>query len=83
MRKKWLLIILGLFLIYALAIYVYLFHGANTAIPESMRGTNADPSTFMNKELLEELNEFLEMLKSDSEFVKEKQLLPEELIMNL
>ncbi len=53
MRKKWLLFIIGLFLIYALAIFVYVFHGANTAIPESMRGTSADPTTFMNKELLE------------------------------
>ena len=53
MRKKWTLFIIGLFLIYALAMYVYLFHGANTAIPDTLKGTSADPTTFMSKELIE------------------------------
>lgn len=52
MRKKWLLAILFIFAIYAAAIYVYIYHGSDASIPDSLKGTPVDPATFMDKEKL-------------------------------
>ena len=52
-RKKWFLVSFGLFLLYAFSIYIYLFHGANTSIPDSLNGTSVDPRTFMDSQTLE------------------------------
>ena len=46
MKKKTIIILLS-YLIYAVAIYLYLFHIAPTGIPEAYLGTPADPATFM------------------------------------
>lgn len=51
--KKILILSFGLFLLFSLLLYGYLFHWANTDIPKQLIGTASDPSTFMNqKELL-------------------------------
>ena len=52
-RKKWFLAAFGLFLLYAFSIYIYLFHGADTSIPDSLKGTSVDPMTFMDSKTLE------------------------------
>ncbi|TYR78976.1 M48 family metallopeptidase [Priestia megaterium] len=36
------------FVVYALFVWIYLFHFSDTSIPDSLRGTSADPATFMN-----------------------------------
>lgn len=53
MFKKWGLLALTTFLIYSIAIYFYIFHMNDIQIPEPLKGSVADPETFMTeKELL-------------------------------
>ena len=47
MTKKWGLIGVLVFGIYAVAMYVYFFHSQNSGIPVALKGTVADPSTFL------------------------------------
>lgn len=45
-------IVLGsfiLFVIYAVLIWLYLFQWSDTSIPDALKGTSADPATFMNE----------------------------------
>ncbi|WP_210611370.1 M48 family metallopeptidase [Priestia flexa] len=45
-------IVLGsfiLFVIYAVLIWLYLFQWSDTSIPDALKGTSADPTTFMNE----------------------------------
>ncbi|MFC4322296.1 M48 family metallopeptidase [Litchfieldia salsa] len=42
-----------IYLVYVLAMFWYLFYGADTSIPSALKGTAADPATFLNaKELM-------------------------------
>lgn len=51
--KKFGITILLLYAVYALAMYVYLFHGSGGGVPPALKGTVADPATFMTeRELL-------------------------------
>lgn len=53
MAKRWEVSALILFLLYTVFIYFYIFHWTSGAIPESLKGTVADPETFMTeRELL-------------------------------
>lgn len=53
MAKKLGLISLLLFVIYAVGMYFYIFHGNSGGIPDALKGTVADPETFMtDRELL-------------------------------
>ena len=53
MTKKWALLAVVSFGLYVLVMYIYLFHSQNTGIPSSLKGTVADPSTFLTtKELV-------------------------------
>lgn len=54
LRKKWFIAAIGLFLMYAFSIYIYLFHGADTSIPDALNGTSVDPQTFMDGETLKD-----------------------------
>ena len=54
MKKKWFMAAVGLFLLYVFSIYIYLFHGADTSIPDALNGTSVDPKTFMDGETLED-----------------------------
>ncbi|MBK0006708.1 MULTISPECIES: M48 family metallopeptidase [Priestia] len=46
--KKIVLWSIGVFLVYAACIWVYLFYISDTSIPQSLKGTSVDPATFMN-----------------------------------
>lgn len=48
MREKIVLWSIGVFLVYAACIWVYLFYISDTSIPQSLKGTSVDPATFMN-----------------------------------
>ncbi|KGR91532.1 peptidase M48 [Ureibacillus massiliensis 4400831 = CIP 108448 = CCUG 49529] len=53
MAKKWGIGSLILFGLYSLVMYVYIFHFSDGGVPESFKGTVADPETFMtDRELL-------------------------------
>lgn len=58
MAKRWGIVALILFLVYTAAIYYYLFHGASSGIPSSLKGTVADPETFMTERELLLSNEY-------------------------
>ena len=47
MAKKWGLIGIVAFGLYVVAMYVYFFHSQNSGIPAALKGTVADPNTFM------------------------------------
>ena len=47
MTKKWGLIAVITFGLYVVAMYIYFFHILNSGIPAALKGTVADPSTFM------------------------------------
>lgn len=49
MAKKYGITALLLFGIYALVMYIYIFHSNSGGIPESLRGTVADPQVFMSE----------------------------------
>lgn len=48
MVRKWAGRAIILYILYAAAMYWYIFYGADTTIPEALRGTAADPATFLN-----------------------------------
>ncbi|MBS4171985.1 M48 family metallopeptidase [Bacillus sp. FJAT-49736] len=48
MLRKWAFRAVIAYLLFGLAIYMYLFYIANSAIPDGLKGTSADPSTFLN-----------------------------------
>ena len=52
MTKKWGLIGVLTFGMYAVAMYLYFFHSQNSGIPASLKGTVADPSSFMTAQEL-------------------------------
>ncbi|MBD3110278.1 M48 family metallopeptidase [Bacillus sp. AGMB 02131] len=43
---------IGLYLAFAVTLYLYIFQWADTGIPEALKGTSADSATFMNKQQL-------------------------------
>lgn len=49
LAKKWGITAFVLFVIYTIAMYFYIFHGNGSYIPSSLKGTVADPQTFMTK----------------------------------
>lgn len=52
MTKKWGILALVLFSVYALGMYIYIFHSGSGEIPNALKGTVADPATFMTKQEL-------------------------------
>lgn len=65
MKKKWGLIAVLTFGLYVVLMYIYFFHSQNSGIPASLKGTVADPSTFLTaQELLlsEELSKIRNFL---------------------
>lgn len=52
LAKKYGLTAFLLFVVYALVMYVYIFHSNSGGIPESLKGTFADPHVFMSKQEL-------------------------------
>lgn len=48
--RKAVKIAIGLYVGFAILLYVYLFQWADTSIPEALKGTSADSATFMNSE---------------------------------
>lgn len=48
MVRKWALRAIAAYVIFGILMYAYLFYLADTSIPEVLRGTVADPSTFLN-----------------------------------
>lgn len=48
MARKWAGYTILVYLIYVACMYAYIFVFADTSIPESLRGTKADPETFLN-----------------------------------
>lgn len=52
MTKKWGLIGVLTFGMYAVAMYLYFFHSQNSGIPATLKGTVADPSSFMTAQEL-------------------------------
>ena len=52
LAKKYGITALLLFGVYALLMYVYIFHSNGGGIPESLKGTVADPQVFMSEQEL-------------------------------
>jgi len=53
LSKKWGIAAIILYVVYAIGMYFYIFHGESGGIPASLKGTVADPQTFMTeRELL-------------------------------
>ena len=52
MTKKWGLVAVVTFGLYVVAMYFYFFHSQNSGIPAALKGTVADPSTFMTAQEL-------------------------------
>lgn len=52
MSKKWGVIALVLFGIYAIAMYLYLFQSGSNGIPQALKGTVVDPAIFMTEQEL-------------------------------
>ncbi|WP_110929036.1 M48 family metallopeptidase [Bacillus massiliglaciei] len=48
MTRKWAGYAVGFFLVYLAVMYWYIFFGADTSIPEALKGTGADPETFLS-----------------------------------
>ncbi|MFC7684692.1 M48 family metallopeptidase [Ureibacillus sp. GCM10028918] len=49
MSKKWSIAALVLYVVYAVGMYFYIFHGASGGVPATLKGTVADPQTFMTE----------------------------------
>lgn len=49
MARRWGISALILYVLYAFAMYFYIFHGASGGIPDALKGTVADPDTFMTE----------------------------------
>lgn len=52
MNKKWGFIAVVAFGLYAVAMYFFFFHSQNSGIPAALKGTVADPSTFLTAQEL-------------------------------
>lgn len=52
MAKKWALKIIGLYILFGLVMYAYLFYLADTSIPDMLKGSHADPATFLSEQEL-------------------------------
>ena len=52
MAKRWGLVGVILFGLYVVAMYFYFFHSQNSGIPNALKGTVADPGTFMTAQEL-------------------------------
>lgn len=50
--KKWGIAAIALFIMYSIGMYFYLFHWAQSGVPIALKGTVADPATFMSKQEL-------------------------------
>ncbi|MED1202469.1 M48 family metallopeptidase [Heyndrickxia acidicola] len=50
--KKWALRAIGVYILFGILMYVYLFHIASSTIPHSLKGTSMDPATFLTKRQL-------------------------------
>lgn len=50
MVRKWVLRGIVAYLLFGLAIFMYLFYLADTSIPEELRGSAVDPATFLTEE---------------------------------
>ncbi|MBS4204120.1 M48 family metallopeptidase [Lederbergia citrea] len=48
MIKKWALRAIVAYILFGIAMYAYLFYLADTSIPAALKGTKADPATFLN-----------------------------------
>lgn len=48
MLRKWTFRAVIAYLVFGLAIYVYLFYLAGTTVPDYLKGTSVDPATFLN-----------------------------------
>ena len=46
--RKAIKIAIGLYVVFAVLLYLYIFQLADTSIPEALKGTSADSATFMN-----------------------------------
>lgn len=49
MKAKWVVRAFVLFVVYAIAMFAYIFLSDNSGVPDGLRGTVADPSTFMTQ----------------------------------
>ncbi len=49
MKTKWVVRALLLYVVYAVAMFAYIFLSDNSGVPDALRGTVADPSTFMSQ----------------------------------
>lgn len=49
MSKKWGIAALILYVVYAIGMYFYIFHWASGGVPATLKGTVADPETFMTE----------------------------------
>ncbi|MBS4218074.1 M48 family metallopeptidase [Bacillus sp. FJAT-49711] len=58
MIRKWAIRAIIAYLLFGLAIFLYLFYWADTSIPEALKGTKADPATFLNGRELELSEEY-------------------------
>lgn len=47
--KKFGMTVVLVYVLYALVMYFYIFHGSGGGVPESLKGTVADPGTFMTE----------------------------------
>ncbi|WP_042349622.1 M48 family metallopeptidase [Bacillus massiliigorillae] len=59
--RKYIKIALGLYIMLAALLYIYIFHLSDTSIPLQYKGTGADPATFMNEKQLLLSQEFSEV----------------------
>lgn len=59
--RKYIKIALGLYILLAGMLYIYIFHFSDTSIPLHFKNTGADPTTFMNKKQLLLSEEFSEI----------------------
>ncbi len=50
--KKWGIAAIVIFIMYSIGMYFYLFHWAQSGVPIVLKGTVADPATFMSKQEL-------------------------------
>ncbi|MBS4198578.1 M48 family metallopeptidase [Bacillus sp. FJAT-49732] len=58
MIRKWAMRAIIAYLLFGIAIFLYLFYWADTSIPEALKGTSADPATFLNGRELELSEEY-------------------------
>ncbi|WP_431026815.1 M48 family metallopeptidase [Lysinibacillus sp. LZ02] len=75
MKAKWGLRVILLFGVYAAAMYFYIFYSSNNSIPDVLKGTAADPSTYMTgrelylSENYSKIRNFLYFIKTPFEWL--------------